>query len=183
MKIRTIALALLGLFLVIQLIPYGRDHDNPPVVAEPEWNSPETRALFFRVCRDCHSNETRWPWYSAVAPVSWLLQHDVEEARSHFNVSEWGQNEHDHSDDAAEELEEGEMPPWYYLPLHSDAKLSPRDRQLLINGLEQTFGSEDSHHGAESRHGHEAQPEANHHDGHEQDHEPEPEHDHGSHEH
>ena len=75
--------------LVIQLIPYGHNHTNPPVVQEPSWNRPETRAIVKRACFDCHSNETVWPWYSNVAPVSWLIYRDVAEGRQHLNFSEW----------------------------------------------------------------------------------------------
>ncbi|MCX7782465.1 MAG: heme-binding domain-containing protein, partial [Meiothermus sp.] len=82
--------ALALVLLAIQLVPYGRDHQNPPVVAEPPWDSPQTRALFVRACADCHSNQTRWPWYSHIAPVSWLVQRDVEEGRSKLNLSLWG---------------------------------------------------------------------------------------------
>lgn len=133
--------ALLVLGVVIQLVPYGRDHENPPVVAEPTWDRPETRELFFRVCRDCHSHETEWPWYSSVAPASWLVQYDVEEGRSHFNVSDWGR-EKNHGDEAAEEVREGEMPPWFYLPAHPEAQLSKAEEQQLIAGLVATFGEE-----------------------------------------
>ncbi|HSR74031.1 MAG TPA: heme-binding domain-containing protein, partial [Sulfurovum sp.] len=70
----------------IQFIPYGKDHVNPQVIAEPEWDSKQTRDLFVRACADCHSNETKWPWYSNIAPLSWLIQYDVEEGREHFNV-------------------------------------------------------------------------------------------------
>ena len=80
------ALALLGFGLAIQLVPYGRDHTNPPVLAEPAWDAPRTRELFFQACKDCHSNETVWPGYASLAPMSWLVQHDVEEGREHFNV-------------------------------------------------------------------------------------------------
>ena len=96
------AVALLAILILIQVVPYGRDHDNPAVAAEPGWDQPETRELFFRACGDCHSNETRWPWYSQVAPASWLLQNDVAEGREHLNVSEWGQGEQE-ADEAAEE--------------------------------------------------------------------------------
>ena len=64
---------------LFSFVPYGRDHVNPPVGAEPSWDSPETRALARQACFDCHSNETEWPAYSTVAPVSWLIQHDVSE--------------------------------------------------------------------------------------------------------
>jgi hypothetical protein len=57
-------------FVAIQLVPYGRDHTNPPVTAEPRWDSPQTRTLAVSACFDCHSNETAWPWYTNVAPFS-----------------------------------------------------------------------------------------------------------------
>ena len=68
----TLALVVIGIvgLVVIQFVPVERP--NPPVLREPNWDSPETRALAQRACFDCHSNETTWPWYSQVAPVSWL---------------------------------------------------------------------------------------------------------------
>ena len=141
MKIARIAAIAVGLFCVAQLIPYGRDHTNPLKLAEPEWDSPGTRTLFFRGCHDCHSNETSWPWYSFVAPISWLVQHDVNEGRSHFNVSEWGHGKQ-HGDEAAKMIRDEEMPLWYYRPLHSNARLSPKELKEFITGLEKTFGSE-----------------------------------------
>lgn len=132
--------ALLGLFLLIQLVPYGRAHANPAVLAEPAWDKPETRALFMRACADCHSHETAWPWYSNVAPVSWLVQRDVDEGRHNFNISEWGVAENKDADEAAELVERGEMPLAVYLPLHPEAQLSPAEREALIAGLEATFG-------------------------------------------
>ena len=130
-----------GLFGVIQLVPYGRDHQNPPVTAEPDWKGQRTRELFFRTCKDCHSNETSWPWYSSVAPASWLVQRDVDEGRSHFNVSEWGRAEQD-ADEAADMVRKDEMPPWFYLPLHPEARLGDAERQELLRGLIDTFGDE-----------------------------------------
>ncbi len=122
---------------VAQLVPYGRDHTNPPVVAEPQWDSPQTRALAKRACFDCHSNETVWPWYSNVAPVSWLVQHDVEEGRSKVNFSEWDGEE---ADDILEVVQRGEMPPAQYLPMHPEAKLSATEKETFLSGLEKTFG-------------------------------------------
>ena len=136
------ALSVVALLLVLQAVPYGRDHANPPVTGEPAWDSPRTRELFLRVCGDCHSHETSWIWYSHVAPVSWLVQRDVEEGREHFDVSAWDRGP-GHADEAVEEYEEGEMPPWFYLPLHPEAKLSPEDRGALLAGLRATFGEED----------------------------------------
>ena len=128
-----------GLFGAIQLVPYGRDHSNPAVIAEPTWKGEQTRELFFRACRDCHSNETLWPAYASVAPASWLVQHDVEEGRSHFNVSQWGHGKQ-HADEAAKMVRENEMPPWFYLPLHPEAQLTEVERQALLRGLIDTFG-------------------------------------------
>lgn len=134
-----------GVVLAIQLVPYGRHHPNPEVRAEPDWDHPRTRELFFRTCKNCHSNQTDWPWYSFVAPVSWLVRRDVGEGRSHFNVSEWGR-EKNHGDEAAEQVREGEMPPWFYLPLHPEARLSEREREELVAGLVATFGEEEGGH-------------------------------------
>jgi len=133
---------LLLLFGAIQLIPVGAERTNPPVVAEPEWNSPRTRELFVRTCADCHSNETHWPWYSRVAPVSWLVAHDVEEGREHFNVSEWNRPQK-HARKAAEEVREGEMPFRGYALAHPRARLDDAERRALIAGLEATFGAGD----------------------------------------
>jgi mono/diheme cytochrome c family protein len=142
-------LAIAALGLLIQLVPYGRDHSNPAVVAEPAWDSPRTRELFFRACADCHSNETVWPWYSHIAPVSWLVQHDVEEGREYLNVSQWGQGKQE-AEEAAEEVEEGNMPIPAYLITHPEADLTPAEKEELIRGLEVTFGEE--HEGEEEEH-------------------------------
>jgi mono/diheme cytochrome c family protein len=128
---------LVGAFLLIQLIPYGRDHTNPPVVAEPAWDSPATRELAAAACFDCHSNETEWPWYTSVAPISWLTQHDVEEGRATLNFSEW--NRPPETDEVSEAIREGSMPPWYYRLLHPAARLSDAELEQLIAGLEATF--------------------------------------------
>jgi Haem-binding domain len=64
--------------LLIQVVPYGRDHTNPPMHVEPSWDDPRTRELTLRACFDCHSNQTIWPWYSNIAPISWLIQRDVK---------------------------------------------------------------------------------------------------------
>lgn len=137
--LKRLLLVLIGILVLIQLVPYGRAHDNPPVSREPSWDSPRTRELVARTCFDCHSNEVRWPWYSHVAPVSWLVTHDVEEAREHLNFSEWDRRQKD-ADEAAEEVEEGEMPLWYYLPFHPEARLSPAEQRELVAGLEATVG-------------------------------------------
>ncbi len=128
--------------IAIQFVPYGREHTNPKVVAEPRWDSPATRELFFKACSNCHSNETVWPWYSNIAPVSWLIQRDVDEGREYFNISMWGVQEKNKGDDAAEEIEEGKMPPWFYLLGNPSARLSEKDKEVFIKGLRATFGEE-----------------------------------------
>ena len=130
---------LLAGFAAIQLIPYGRDHTNPPVTAEPTWDSPRTRELAKQACFDCHSNETVWPWYSSVAPVSWLVQRDVDEGRSKMNFSEWPQLPAGGgaaiAAEVAEVIDGGEMPPIQYRLIHSGARLSDAEKQELIAGL------------------------------------------------
>jgi mono/diheme cytochrome c family protein len=126
--------------LAIQFVPYGRDHVNPSVSAEPTWDSPETRALTKQACFDCHSNETEWPAYSKVAPVSWLIQHDVSEGRAVLNFSEW-QRPQEEAKEAVEEILEGEMPLRGYQLMHAHARLSAADRERLARGLERTLGA------------------------------------------
>ena len=133
--------ALAVLLVAIQFVPYGRDHTNPPVLAEPAWDSPQTRALFVRACADCHSNQTVWPWYSNVAPVSWLIAHDTADGRRVLNVSEWGRARNK-GDEAAKTTQRGSMPPWFYTPIHPDSQLTAAERQALIGGLVATFGGE-----------------------------------------
>jgi len=148
MKLRRILLLILAVlaagFLLIQLVPFGRAHDNPPVVQEPNWDSPQTRELAARACFDCHSNTTVWPWYSNVAPVSWLVQHDVDEGREHLNFSDWNQSHAEHggeaheADELGETVLEGEMPPANYLLNHPEAKLTDDERAALAAGLQAT---------------------------------------------
>jgi len=131
------------LFIGIQFIPYGKDHTNPDVVATPKWDTPQTQELFMRACGDCHSNETKWPFYSNIAPISWFIYNHVQEGREHFNVSMWGIQKKNEGEDAAEELEEGEMPLATYLLAHPEARLSENERAALIRGLKNTFGDEE----------------------------------------
>ncbi len=125
--------------VLIQFIPYGRNHTNPSKTSEPAWNSAGTRALMRRACFDCHSNETIWPWYSHVAPASWLVQNDVDGGRSNLNLTEWNRPQR-HAADVATEIQQGDMPPWYYLPMHPAARLSGAEKQALIDAAAKTFG-------------------------------------------
>jgi hypothetical protein len=128
------------LFSLIQLIPYGRDHTDPPVVQEPNWNSPQTRALAVRACFDCHSNQTTWPWYSNIAPISWLTVHDVQEGRQRLNFSDISSSGGRSLRELSRVISDGSMPPFYYTWLHPPAGLSDAEKQALIQGLQATFG-------------------------------------------
>ena len=121
----------LGFFILIQFIPYGRDHTNPPVISEPNLDA-QTRAILTRSCYDCHSNQTVWPWTSNIAPFSWLIQRDVEKGRSELNFSEWDGED---TDDISEVIQEGEMPPLQYLLMHPDARLSEAEKQILTDAF------------------------------------------------
>jgi len=118
----------------IQLVPVPRE--NPPVTAEIQAPD-QVRSLLESSCYDCHSNQTVWPWYSQVAPVSWLVYRDVKKARDELNFSLWDEYTDRRREHKLEEIEEkvseGEMPLKFYLPLHPDARLSDADRQTLID--------------------------------------------------
>ena len=140
--LKRIVLALAVVFAAMQL--FRPDRTNPPVDAAQSVQAtatvpPEVDAVIRRACFDCHSSETRWPWYASVAPVSWLVQRDVDEGREHLDVSQWGQGKQ-HGDETADMVRKGEMPPWFYLPLHPEARLTEAEKQELIRGLVDTFG-------------------------------------------
>src|SRR5689334_14302725 len=139
MRGRKLILVLIGLFLVMQIVPYGRSHTNPAVVQEPRWESAETRGMVQRACFDCHSNETKWPRYSWIAPSSWLVQNDVDGGRRHLNFSEWNREQR-HAKDAAEEVRSGDMPPVYYGWMHAPARLTNEERERLALAFEKMFG-------------------------------------------
>jgi len=124
--------------VLMQLIPFGRDHTNPPDAKEPAWDSPATRELVRRACYDCHSNQTVWLWYSRVAPVSWLVQRDVNGGRRHLNFTEWDKPQR-HAKDIAAQVKQGDMP-WFYLPMHPAARLTDAEKQALIDEAEKTLG-------------------------------------------
>jgi hypothetical protein len=134
------ALIVIALFLAIQLIPFGRNLINPPVLKEPRWDKTATRELVRRACFDCHSNQTVWPWYSMVAPVSWLVYNDVVEGRDRLNFSEWGVGRRtgEQMEEIREEIQQGDMPPFQYRIAHPKAWLSDEEERSLIDGLTTT---------------------------------------------
>jgi hypothetical protein len=127
-----------GGFLLIQLVPFGRDHANPPVVQEPKWDSPATRELAKRACFDCHSNETVWPWYSNIAPVSWLVANDTYEGRDNLNFSDWQPGDVE-LEDLQALITERKMPPAQYTMIHAGARLTDAERQQLLQGLQNSL--------------------------------------------
>ena len=128
-----------GGFVLIQFIPYGHQHDNPPIVKEPNWDSAQTKEIAQRACFDCHSNEIDWPWYSYVAPVSWLIQHDAEEGRQHLNFSDWDRMRY--PDEIIEVVDRGEMPPAQYLLMHPEARLTQQEKDQFISGIQATISN------------------------------------------
>ncbi len=127
-----------GGLILMQLVPYGHRHTNPPVLATPVWDSPRTAELAAKSCFNCHSNETEWPWYAYVAPVSWLIQQDVELGRNELNFSDWnpqGLN----ADHVATDVYVRHMPPVRYLPLHPSSKLTDQEKNDLADGLKRTI--------------------------------------------
>lgn len=135
---RNIFLVVAVPFFLIQLIPYGHNHSNPPVLSEPAWDSEELRSLVVRACYDCHSNQTTWPWYSNVAPISWLVQEDVDDARQAVNFTEWDQRE--------QEIETiitvvyiDHMPPPAYQMMHPASRFTEEERQYAVQGLQKMF--------------------------------------------
>ena len=130
-----VAMSMLAIMIAGSAVhPFGRvtraaaGSDSPPM-------DPVTAALTDRACASCHTERTVWPWYGYVAPVSWMLERDVNQARSRMNLSRWGRYT------AAEQevllsaigavVRTGEMPPLRYQMLHSEAKLSPAERQQI----------------------------------------------------
>jgi mono/diheme cytochrome c family protein len=161
------AVGLAAAFVTIQILPFGRSHTNPAAHAEPRWDSSRTAELAAVACYDCHSNRTEWPWYSHVAPISWLVERDVYAGRDELNFSEPQELRRKLEEKARKEREkalerasegkkpedeklpellevvlEGEMPPWYYAIAHGDSQLSDAERRELARGLAETFDLE-----------------------------------------
>jgi len=130
--LRYTVIAMAIVFVLMQLVPYGWWHDNPPITQAAQWGDPEAEALARSACYDCHSNESDWPVWSYVAPISWLVRSDVEGGRGKLNLSELDGDGGKELDDAGETIEEGEMPPSQYVLAHPDAKLSDAEKERLI---------------------------------------------------
>ncbi|HEV7759791.1 MAG TPA: heme-binding domain-containing protein [Acidimicrobiales bacterium] len=130
-----LALAGLAVFVALQLVPYGWSHPNPPVTQDAPWPDAASEEIARTSCYDCHSNETDWPVYAYVAPMSWLVRRDVEGGRDHLNFSRWDEGEAD-VDDAVDAVEDGSMPPRQYTLVHRGATLSDAEVDRLVAALE-----------------------------------------------
>jgi hypothetical protein len=146
-RILTIAVIIVIVgFVVIQFIPPGMIHwslarEDRAVEQQLVWESEGTDALLRNACDDCHSNETRWPWYSNIAPVSWLVARDVNKGREAMNFSE-----DDTSDYNAEDMVwhmNNDMPPRIYLLLHPEAELTQEQKDQLAADFQAAFGEND----------------------------------------
>ncbi len=126
-----------GLFIVMQFVPTAGKLENgkAPRVHMQEAIDSRVGAILDRSCEDCHSNHTRWPWYSHVAPISWLLYRDVTKGRNKLDFSQWA--EEPHSANARMEIcdavSDGSMPLRGYTLLHRNARLSEHDVNLICN--------------------------------------------------
>ncbi len=133
-NLRKVIVGCVVVFALMQLVIPSRtnpasDPSASLLAARPE--AAAAVAVMNRSCRDCHSNDTVWPWYGRIAPVSWLVARDVTEGRRELNISEFGRYDLDKQqrklEKACEEVTDGEMPMWIYTLQHPDAKLRPGD--------------------------------------------------------
>lgn len=130
-------------FGLLQLVPYGWKKTNPPVTAEAPWPSGEAAQIARTSCYDCHSNETEWPAYSYVAPMSWLVRRDVDDGRAALNFSEWDEEQAEEAEEAEDKVEDGEMPLPNYVRIHSDARLTDEEAGILLDAIERMTEGED----------------------------------------
>jgi hypothetical protein len=136
----TVIAVVVALCAAIQFV--AAERTNPPGrsnLGAP----PQVDALLRRACYDCHSNETRWAWYSAVAPFSWTIVHDVSEGRRRLNFSEWADYASDPETQRhklqhiVDSIARGDMAPWYYGVLHSEARLTHDQQTRIMNWASQ----------------------------------------------
>jgi hypothetical protein len=140
--LRVVLFTALGVFVAIQLVPYGWWHENPPVVHDTPWPTAQAARVARVSCYDCHSNESEWPVYSYVAPMSWLVRNDVEEGRSELNFSEWPLDDKQ-LDDTLDVIEDRKMPPDQYTLIHRNARLTDAEARVLADAIRSLGGSGD----------------------------------------
>ncbi|HEU5104371.1 MAG TPA: heme-binding domain-containing protein [Solirubrobacterales bacterium] len=137
---KLLGLATLAL-LLIQLVPYGHAHSNPPVTRAAKWPDGPGQQIAEAGCYACHSNLTKWPVYSNVAPSSWLVEHDVEEGRGILDFSEWDKPQPD-AGELIEKVEGGDMPPLQYKLAHGEARLSSQEKQQLVAAITRLYATD-----------------------------------------
>ena len=140
-KLKWIFGALVAGFALLQLTNPPRP--NPPVVSDLMAGNPpppQVAAMLHSACYDCHSSETRWPWYSHIAPISWLIANDVKEGRENLNLSDWPNDNPMRAakrlENMSDEISSGEMPLPKYAKIHADARLTESQRKELTDWLD-----------------------------------------------
>jgi hypothetical protein len=133
--IKIFLFCLLGFFIIIQI--FSVDLSNPPVIKEPSWDSPKTREFAERACFDCHSNQVKYPWYSKIAPISWMIRSHIKEGKKELNFSEWKGNKK--SAEVIKSIMKREMPLWEYKLLHPEARLTKTEQEGFVAGLKMTI--------------------------------------------
>ncbi len=140
-RVKKVLLALVGFLVVIQIFQPRRT--NPPVVPSRSLTAhvhvPEdVYSALFRSCGDCHSSQTRWPWYSHIAPLSWVITDDVNEGRRHMNFEDWEalkdpKQANDRLIGICEEIKQKGMPPFSYRLVHKRLRLKPQEIASLCS--------------------------------------------------
>lgn len=150
-RIKPIIVATVVLLAAIQIVPVSAH--NAPVVPSHSIYSvqampPQVRSVFENSCNDCHSSETHWPWYSHIAPVSWIVAHDVREGRKHVNFSEWGtyspKKQEDKLELICEQVTNGDMPDAMYAFFHRQSRLTQDQRDAVCEWVETARANLDS---------------------------------------
>ena len=133
----------LALFALIQLVPFGRAHANPKPTKSAMLAGAQANQIFTDACADCHSYKTKWPWYTHVAPASWLVQNDVDGGRSALNLSAWDTAQPPVGE-VVDKISSGEMPPLKYkiMPNHAKARISGKDKAILIASMRKLYAAD-----------------------------------------
>ncbi len=144
---RSLVLALsvpVVLLIAAQLVPFQKDHTNPPDGVVTKFDSPATQKLAERACFDCHSNRTKWPWYASIAPISWRIGQHVQEGREKLNFTAFeagNEKMADAAGEAGESVTKGQMPPADYLLMHPEARLTATEKAALVRGLDASLAA------------------------------------------
>ena len=140
-KLKWAVISLAVAFLLLQLTNPARV--NPPVKSDLIASTPPpgpVAATLIAACYDCHSDQTRWPWYSHIAPMSWLIANDVNEGRENLNLSEWPADDAKRAarrlENMSDNIDAGNMPPQKYTAIHADARLTESQRKVMTDWLD-----------------------------------------------